>query len=96
MPQNITPKSHGHMTLAANDLVTITLTGKSGNRAIALKNSGPGVVWASLDPGTAAAVGNANCFTLKSGETLNLTNVASSTLTLNADTASTLCDIVAL
>jgi|SRR5215471_13252956 len=94
MPQNVTLKYHAHLTLAANDLCTLTLTGKSGGRGVAFKNSGPGVVWASLDSSNNASVGNANNFTLKSGESLNLTNITTSIITLNADTASTICDVV--
>jgi hypothetical protein len=94
MPQNVNNKYHGHLTLAANDLCTVVFLGKSGSRNCVIKNSGPGIVWGSFDPGVAAAVGNASCFTLKSGESLNLIGVKDTTLTLNADTASTLCDVI--
>jgi hypothetical protein len=94
MPQTVTCKYHCHLSLAANDLATVNITGRSVKRNVLVKNSGPGVVWGSIDPGQAAAVANANNFTLKTGEQLKIDNVSESVMTLNADTASTLCDVV--
>jgi hypothetical protein len=66
MPQNFPlPASlHRVITCAANDLVTVNL---SGGR-VAIKNDGPGNVWFSFDL-NAPAVGLANGFVLHAGET---------------------------
>jgi predicted NAD/FAD-dependent oxidoreductase len=89
MPQTITARVHATITAAANDLVTVNFAGDTENQVLIL-NNGPGIVWISFDPTVAAAVGNANCFAIKTGTSFTRTHVVRNTsFTLNSDTAAT-------
>jgi hypothetical protein len=93
MPQTINCRQHAFITLALTDLCTVNTTSDAGS--ITLKNDGPGKVWVSFDPTVPAAANNVNCFVLKPGEIYSTAGVSRLTkLTLNADTASTLFNVV--
>lgn len=94
MPQTInTVRIHRTITLAANDLATITYSGDSDG-VIYMVNNGPGVAWISFDPTKPATVGDVNNFALKAGNFLNVTNLERGTVwTANADTAATILTI---
>jgi len=93
MPQTVTVVHHAHITLALNDLCTINITGRSAQRNLLVKCSGPGVAWLSLNAAQNATVGNAGCFALKTGESVTFLGFRDSVLTMNADTASTIVDL---
>jgi hypothetical protein len=96
MPQTITPRVHRTITLAANDLCTVNYTGDSDG-GLFIRCCGPGIAWVSFDTTVPAAVGNVNCFMLRSGDTLTLAGLERGTIyTLNADTASTLLTLTNL
>jgi len=89
MPQTINARVCATITCAANDLVTINIAGDNQN-AVYFKNTGPGKAYLSFDPTVPAAVGNANCLILATGDTYTRTHVLrNQAITLNADTAST-------
>lgn len=91
MPQTVnTVRIHRTITLAANDLCTVTYSGDSDG-VIWMVNNGPGVVWVSFDPTKPATVGDVNNIALKIGIPITFTNLERGTVyTLNADTASTI------
>jgi hypothetical protein len=89
MPQTINVRVHSTITCAANDLVTVNLSGDTEN-AVYIKNTGPGSAWVSFDPTVPAAVSNVNCLVLKTGDSMTRNHVyRNQAFTLNADTAAT-------
>lgn len=91
MPQTITSmRIHRTITLALNDLCTVPYTGDSDGQ-LYIVNNGPGVAWLSFDSTVPAAVANVNCFALRVGGWITITNLErGTTWTANADTASTI------
>jgi hypothetical protein len=91
MPQTIVPRLHRTITLAANDLCSVSYTGRSSGGSCYMKNLGPGKVYVSFDSANPAAVGNVNCLMLAVNDFVTFTGLdLSAALTLNADTASTI------
>jgi len=91
MPQTINVRVHATVTCAASDLVTVNIAGDNQNQ-VYIKNTGPSPAKAfvSFDPTVPAAVGNANCLILATGDTYTRTHVPRNVaFTMNADTAST-------
>jgi hypothetical protein len=90
MPQTIAPRVHRTITLAANDLCTVSYAGTTPG-SVYVKNTGPGVVWLSFDSTKPATVGDVNNMLLKVGDFVTFTGLArNSVFTLNADTAATI------
>lgn len=93
MPQTINVRVQKTITCAANDLVTVNISGDTENQ-VYMKNTGPGKVWVSFDPTVPAAVANVDCLVLAVGDTMTKRHVYRNTsFTLNADTASTILSL---
>ena len=91
MPQTITPRMHRTITLALNDLCSVSYTGRSSGGVCYMKNLGPVKVYVSFDSANPATVGSVNNLILNVNDFVTFRNLdLSAALTLNADTASTI------
>lgn len=98
MPQTISARTAATVTCAANDLVTMTMSG-SGEDALYIINQGPGKVWFSFDSTVPAAAAGANCFGLITGQSLTIPRIrrgSTNVFTLMADTAATIVTMICL
>jgi hypothetical protein len=96
MPQSITVRLHRTITLAANDLCTVSYSGIDGGE-IYMKNTGPGKAWVSFDSIKPATVGDVNNVVLALNDSITFKKIPrNAVFTLNADTASTVLTLTQL